>query len=182
MRRRLLFAVPWLLPLLACAQETQLDIPAFAGLKAKATQSVDITIGPVLIGLAKIVMQGDHGEDTAEVRRVLAGVKSVRVRSYEFKSDFVYSKSDLDAVRAQLTAPVWSPMVHTEDKDHNEDVDIYVALNDQTMKGLAIVASEPREFTIVNIVGTIDLQDVAKLEQHFGIRGPHGRRNLACEM
>ena len=182
MRPRLLFAVPLLLPLMACAQETQLEILAFPGLKAKATQSVDISIGPVLIGLAKMVMKGDHGEDADEVRRLLAGVKSVRVRSYEFKSDFVYSKSDLDTVRAQLTAPVWSPMVHTENKDTNENVDIYVALDDQVMKGVAIVASEPREFTIVNIVGTINLQDVAKLEQHLGVRGLHGRRSLACEM
>jgi hypothetical protein len=182
MRRRLLFAVPLLLPLMACAQDTWLDIPAFAGLKAKATQSVDITIGPVLLGVAKIVMQGDRGEDAAEVRRMLAGLKSVRVRSYEFNSDFTYSKSDIDAVRAQLTAPVWSQMVHTEDKGHNENVDVYVSFDDHTMKGLAVVTSEPREFTIVNIVGSIDLQDVAKLEQHFGVRGQHGRRNLACEM
>jgi hypothetical protein len=129
-----------------------------------------------------MMMKGDRGEDAAQVNRMLAGLKSVRVRSYEFKSDFVYSKSDIDAVRAQLTAPVWSQMVHTEDKDHNENVDIYVAFDDHTMKGLAVVTSEPREFTIVNVVGTIDLQDVAKLEQHFGVRGEHGRRNLACEM
>jgi uncharacterized cupredoxin-like copper-binding protein len=182
MRRRLLSAVPLLLPLMACAQGTRLDIPSFAGLKAKATQSVDITIGPVLLGLAKMVMKNDHDEDTAEVRRMLAGLKSVRVRSYEFNSDFAYSKSDLDGVRAQLAAPAWSQVVHSQDKDHNEDVDIYVALDDHTMKGMAIVASEPREFTIVNIVGTIDLRDVGKLEQHFGIRGPHVGRNLACEM
>jgi hypothetical protein len=182
MRRRLLFVVPLLLPLMACAQGTQLDIPAFAGLKAKATESVDITIGPLLLGLAKMVMKSDHGEDTAEMRRVIAGLKSVRVRSYEFNSDFVYSKSDIDAVRAQLVAPLWSQVVHSEDKDHNEDVDIYVALDDHAMQGMAIVSSEPREFTIVNIVGSIELQDVAKLQQHLGIRGAHVRHNLACEM
>jgi hypothetical protein len=62
MRRRLLFAVPLLLPLMACAQDTWLDIPAFAGLKAKATQSVDITIGPVLLGVAKIVSRAIAGK------------------------------------------------------------------------------------------------------------------------
>jgi hypothetical protein len=35
--------------------------------------------------------------------------------------------------------------------------------------GLAIIASEPREFTIVNIVGNIDLADLHNLEGKFGV-------------
>jgi hypothetical protein len=35
--------------------------------------------------------------------------------------------------------------------------------------GLAIIAAEPREFTIVNIVGSIDLEDLHKLEGKFGV-------------
>jgi hypothetical protein len=35
--------------------------------------------------------------------------------------------------------------------------------------GLAIIASEPREFTIVNIVGSIDLAKLHRLEGKFGI-------------
>jgi hypothetical protein len=181
MRYRLLFAVPWLLPLVACAQGSQLNVPAFAGLKSKATQSVDITIGPVLLKLAELVGP-PAGQDRVELKRILAGLKSVRVRSYRFDSDFAYSKSDLEGVRTQLAAPGWTPMVHTQDRERNEDVDVYVSLDEHVMKGLAVVASNPREFTIVDIVGNIDLQDLAKLEQHFGFPGPLGRRNLACEM
>ena len=32
-----------------------------------------------------------------------------------------------------------------------------------------MIASEPREFTIVNIVGSIDIDKLAKLEGQFGI-------------
>jgi hypothetical protein len=35
--------------------------------------------------------------------------------------------------------------------------------------GLAIIASEPREFTIVNIVGAVDLEKLRQLEGQFGI-------------
>jgi hypothetical protein len=35
--------------------------------------------------------------------------------------------------------------------------------------GLAIISSEPREFTIVNIVGSIDLQKLHRLEGQLGI-------------
>jgi hypothetical protein len=38
----------------------------------------------------------------------------------------------------------------------------------ERITGLAIVASEPREFTIVNAVGSLDLAQVDKLRRHFG--------------
>jgi hypothetical protein len=37
------------------------------------------------------------------------------------------------------------------------------------VNGLAIIASEPRELTIVNIVGSVDLQKLHQLEGHFGV-------------
>ncbi len=36
-------------------------------------------------------------------------------------------------------------------------------------QGLAVIASEPREFTIVNIVGNIDLEQLHDLEGNFGV-------------
>jgi len=35
--------------------------------------------------------------------------------------------------------------------------------------GLAVIASEPRQFTIVNIVGAIDLDKLHKLEGQLGV-------------
>jgi hypothetical protein len=48
-------------------------------------------------------------------------------------------------------------------------VDVYVCLEVGKIKGLAIIASEPREFTIVNIVGSIDPDKIGRLEGQFGI-------------
>jgi hypothetical protein len=41
-------------------------------------------------------------------------------------------------------------------------------VNNQAI-GLALIASEPRQFTIVNIVGAIDLEKLHKLEGRFGV-------------
>ena len=53
-------------------------------------------------------------------------------------------------------------------KDHTH-VQIYVAVDRGVANGLAIIASEPREFTIVNIVGSIDMRKLHGLEGQFGI-------------
>ena len=54
-------------------------------------------------------------------------------------------------------------------REPQEDVDVYVNMDGDKILGLAVIASEPRDFTIVNIVGNIDIDKLAKLEGQFGI-------------
>jgi hypothetical protein len=44
-----------------------------------------------------------------------------------------------------------------------------MCLEDGRIKGIAVIASEPREFTIVNVIGDIDIDKLSKLEGQFGI-------------
>ena len=59
--------------------------------------------------------------------------------------------------------------VRKRGREKEQEVDVYVALDADQAKGFAIVASEPRKFTILNIVGTIDLERVAKLQRHVDL-------------
>jgi hypothetical protein len=121
------------------------------------------------LGIAGWLM-GDDDPESAEMKQLIKGLKSVRVRSYQFDSDFVYSKADLDQVRSQLSGKGWSQLVQVRNRKDNEDVDIYVALDNDKVTGFAIVATEPREFTILNIVGSIELEQVARLQKHFDLQ------------
>jgi hypothetical protein len=166
-----LFALATLaLPFLASAAEPigKLNLPSFTGLQSKASEVVDITLGSFPLALASKFMNSDNPED-AEVKKVISGIKSIAVRSYEFDSDFVYSKEDVAAVRRQLSAPGWTQLAQIHKRNRAQDVDVYVALTDDQAKGFAIVASEPRKFTIVNVVGSIDLAQIAKLQQHMDL-------------
>jgi hypothetical protein len=157
------------LPMLATAQNAQLKLPSFADLKDKAIKSVDITIDSPALGVMGWLMS-DH-EDTAELKKTLTGLKSVQIRSYRFNSDFAYSRADVDAVRSQLSGPGWSPLIKVHDRPKEEDVDICIALNGKTVTGLAIIVTNRREFTILNIVGTVALDQVARLRETFGASG-----------
>ena len=158
------------LPVLAAAQDAQLKPPSFADLKDKAVKSVDITIGSSLLGFMGWMMD-DHDKDSAELKKTITGLKSVQIRSYQFTSDFAYSRADVDAVRAQLSGPGWSQLIKVHDQHKNEDVDIYIALDKQTVKGLAIIAANRREFTILNIAGSVAVEQIAKLRETFGAQG-----------
>lgn len=109
--------------------------------------------------------------DDAAVREIIAGLKGIYVRSYTFDSDFAYPQADLASVRKQLSSPGWQRLVEVRSRKERTAVDVYVSVVPGSSKanGLAIIASEPREFTIVNIVGSIDLDTLHELEGQLGI-------------
>lgn len=159
------------LPLLAGAQSPKLKIPSFDNLKSKATEVVDMDFGPFLLKIARWALEHTEDDDpeTQAVKHMVMGLKSVQIRSYEFAADNVYSKSDVDSVRKQLTRPGWSQLVQVRDKTAKEDVDVYVAYDRDKIVGIAIVASDPREFSILNIVGELDLEHVALLQKKLSL-------------
>ena len=152
----------------AAASDPLLKLPDFDVLASKASESVTITLDSKLLGMAARFLDTDDPEDAA-AREAIAGLKGIYVRSYTFDDEFAYPLSDIDAVRKQLAAPGWLKLVEVRSRKERTAVDIYVSQVADRANGLAIIASEPRQFTIVNIVGSIDLDKLHKLEGHFGV-------------
>jgi Domain of unknown function (DUF4252) len=152
-----------LLPTLAAAQDARLRLPDFSSLAGKATETVNISLGPWLLHMAGAFID-DKDEDAAATKHLLAGIHSIQVRSYQFSTDFAYSSADIDSVRKQLSGPGWSQLMQVHHRDKSEDVDMYILVENNLTKGFALISSEPRQFTIINIVGSINIDDLPKLE------------------
>jgi len=158
-----------LAPALAWASPNpKLVIPEFSGLAQKATDSVSITLDPALLTMASRFLDASDPQDAA-TQEVIKGLRGIYVRSFTFDKDAAYSQADIDSVRAQLSAPGWNRLVQTHSRKTRADVDIYIMVDNNQAVGLALIASEPRQFTIVNIVGAIDLDKLHKLEGQFGV-------------
>ena len=145
-----------------------LKLPAFAGLEAKASESVQVNMDSNLLGLACRFLNGDD-PDQAAARKICTSLTGVYVRQFTFDSDHSYPQSDVDGIRRQLMAPGWSQVVGARSRKENTDVSVYILVDGGKAKSLAIIASEPREFTVVNVIGTIDLEQLHDLEGNFGI-------------
>jgi hypothetical protein len=140
----------------------QLRITGLEGLAAKAKESVDITLDSNLLQMAGGFLSGNSKDkDEAKVKEVLAGLKAITVKSFEFKEAGQYRMEDLDPIRAQLRAPGWSKIVNVQSKE--ESSEIYTRLEQGKVVGFAIIAAEPKELTVVAIEGSIDLKDLSKL-------------------
>ena len=164
----------------ARAQDPKIQLAHLDHLAAKATETVDINIDERLIKIAAAVFN-DKDEDEAQIKKLIIGLKGIYVKSFEFDSDNNYAAADVDSIRSQLREPQWSRLVNvTSKKDGN--VEVYVSLLGSQINGVAVLSAEARELTVVNIVGPVDLEKLAKLEGNLGIpdlgiEGPKKKKN-----
>jgi len=158
------------LPTLAAAADPgRLQLPDFSALAKKASQSVDISLDPSLLRLASGAISYDNGNNGAAVNDLIKGIRGIYVRSYTFDRPGEYSKAEVAALRAQILTPGWVPVVSTHDLKQGDNVDIYMLRKGDHTDGVAIIAMEPRQLTIVNIVGSINLAKLARLQGQFGV-------------
>lgn len=152
----------------AFPQSAKLKIDHLEKLAAKASEVVDVTLDGPLLQLASKFLSSEEPDEKG-VREFIKGLKGVYVKSFEFDQEEAYSKADLAAVREQLRTPGWTRMVNVQSKQDKEMVEIYAMTEGDKIAGLAIVTAEPKELTIVNIVGPVSLDKLSKLEGHMGI-------------
>lgn len=162
--RPLIIAFIAVLPL--AAQEIRL--PAnLDRLADKASEVVDVNLDSSLLQLASKFIP-DHG-DEAKVRRLISGLKSIYVKSFEFDRPGEYDPADLEPMRSQLRGPAWSRIVGVQSKKRGEHTEVFLKSEAGKVVGVAIIAAEPRQLTIVNIVGTLSPEDLESLGGNFGI-------------
>ena len=147
------------------AQPLQINLDQLA---SKASETVDVSLNGATLQFAAKFLDGKDSEE-AKVKKLLAGIEGIYVKSFEFKTEGAWSKADLERLRNQLRPPQWSRIVGVTSTEDGETAEVYVRSENNKMTGLAILAAEPKEFTVVNIVGSLDLNSLADLGGHFGI-------------
>lgn len=155
----------------ASAQDARLRIDSLDRLEAKASKTVDVSIDEKMIGMvAKIVRNADpKDEDTQKAASLLADVKAIYVKSYEFDNEGEYLPADVDGIRAQVKGAGWERLVGVRSKKDGENAEVYVLMQADKVLGLAIIAADPKELTVVNIVGSINLDRLSELDGDFGL-------------
>jgi Domain of unknown function (DUF4252) len=137
-------------------------------LSAKAKETVEVNMdGPMLHWASKFLSAEDPEErQAAELVKNLHGIY---VRSFEFDKEGGYSSADVESLRSQFRTPTWSRVVGVRSERDGENVDVFFKLENEKMAGIVIVCAEPKELTFVNIVGPLEVDQLAGLSGEFGI-------------
>jgi hypothetical protein len=166
-RKTLLLMLLFASPITARAQEFKVP-PNIDRLSAKAKETVEVTMeGPMLRWASKFLSAEDPEE--AKCAKLVQNLRGIYVRNFEFDKEGAYSNEDVEQLRSQVHSPEWTRVVGVRSVRDGENVDVYFKLENDKMAGIIVIAAEPKELTFVNIVGPIDVDQLADLGGEFGI-------------
>jgi hypothetical protein len=141
--------------------------PALEKLAAKASETANVDLDASTLAAAGKLMSGEKAGEFA-AQKLIGGLKGVHVRSFKFEKEGEYSAADVSSIREQLKGPQWACIVSVQKKG-GETTDVCLHREGDSTTGLAVLAAEPKELTVVNIVGTISLEALGSLTKQLGI-------------
>jgi hypothetical protein len=150
------------------AQTAKLQLDQLDVLANRASETVDVKLDEHLMQTTAKFFSSKDNED-AEIRNLIKNVKGIYVKSFTFEKANDYTAAEIDSVVSQLRSGGWSKIIGVTSKKDGDNVDVYLLTLGDQIAGLAVVSIEPKELTVVNIVGPINLDKLSQLEGSFGV-------------
>jgi len=156
----------------ARAQTSPLPLPPAVEkeLAARASNVTEVTLGKNMLGFAAKFMNGKD-DDEAATRKLIENLDGIYVREYEFDKDGQYSMQEIEKLRAYFETSEWTPIVHSRERNSGETTDVLLKLVNGETRGMFVLSCEPRELSIVLILGPVRMEDLSRLKGIGGLGG-----------
>jgi hypothetical protein len=152
----------------ASAQDARIQMSQLDRFNDLADKVISVDVNESLIHLALSALSDKRTPNEAKIKEILAGLKGVYVKRFEFDKEGTYATADVEYIRTQLSGPGWVHVAGVRSKREGS-YDVVLMYEGSIVKGLAVLAAEPRALTVVNVIGAIDLAKLRDLEGNFGI-------------
>src|SRR3569833_4445872 len=146
-----------------------LPSPIEKELAARASNVTEVTLGKNMLGFAAKFMDGKDKDEEA-TKRLIEGLDGIYVREYEFDKEGQYTAVDVEKLRSYFEAGgEWSSIVRERDKKSGESTDEMMKMVYGHPHGLFVLDAEPRELSIVLILGPVKMEDLSRLSGIGGL-------------
>jgi len=154
----------------ALAQSMPLPLPPAVEkeLASRASDVTEVTLGKNMLAFAAKFMNGKDKDDAA-TKQLIEGLDGIYVRSYDFDKEGQYSTDEVEQLRKYFETSEWTPMVRERERKNGETTDVMVKLVNGEAHGLFVLTAEPKELTIVLILGPVRMEDLGKLKSLGGL-------------
>jgi|ERR1039458_5632022 hypothetical protein len=156
------------LPVLAQSAQLPAPSPIEKELAARASDVTEVTLDKNMLAFAAKFMTGKNGDD-ASLQHLVEGLDGIYVRTYEFDKEGEFSAEQVEQLRKHFETSEWSSLVKERDIKTGETTDVMVKLVNGQTHGMFILTVEPKELTIVMILGSIHMEDLGKLKGLSGL-------------
>jgi hypothetical protein len=164
----LFLAAALIAPALAQTSPLPLPAPVEKELASRAANVTEVTLGKNMLAFAAKFMEGKDKDDAA-VRQLIQGLDGIYVRDYEFDKAGQYSMDDIEKLRQAFETPEWSPIVREREHKGGESTDVLVKLVNGESHGMFILSAEPKELSIVLILGPIRMKELGEIKGIAGL-------------
>ncbi len=103
------------------------------------------------------------------MQQLIEGLDGIYVRDYEFDKEGQYSIDELQQLRQAFATPEWTPMVHVRESKGAQSTDVLMKMVNGEPHGIFVLDAEPKELTIVLILGPIRLDQLSELKGLSGL-------------
>ena len=145
--------------------QVRMDLPQ---MEEKADEVVSVNLEGESLGMGQKLLAVRNGVSKS-VTELIKGLKGVYLRRFWFSKKKAYSAEDTEPIRKQLEGGGWVPMIDVRDRQNSESVSVYSYVENKEVTGITIVSEEAQEFTVVNIVGPVDLEALSELGEQMGM-------------
>lgn len=152
---------------LTAAAQAPFDLKILDKIGKNAKETANITLDSNTLKMASGLVGDANDEKSKKAKEAMSSLQGVIVRSFEFEKEGQYDKADLKPVREYFDSLGWSKIVDVKEK--GEESTIYLNAAGGKMGGMAILAAEPKEVTLVYISGSITMDKIAALSGQMGI-------------
>ena len=152
----------------AYGQDARIQMGQLDHFSDVADKVISVEVNESLIQLALHALNPQRSVNEAKIKDILSGLKGIYVKRFEFEKEGSYTAADAESIRSQLNGPGWSKIANVRSKREG-NYDVVIMSEGSIIRGLAVLAAEPRALTVVNIVGPIDIAKLRDLEGNFGI-------------
>jgi hypothetical protein len=142
--------------------------PVEKELAARASDVTEVSLGKNMLSFAAKFMNGKD-EDEDATRKLIEGLDGVYVREYEFDKEGQYSMDEIEKLRAYFETSEWTPIIHEHEKKSGETSDVLMKTVNGETRGMFILEVEPKELTIVLILGPIRMEELGRLTHITGL-------------
>ncbi|MGA2251583.1 DUF4252 domain-containing protein [Terracidiphilus sp.] len=137
-------------------------------LAARASDVTEVTLSKQMLSFAAQFMDKDDKDD-AQTRKLIEGLEGIYVRDYTFEKEGEVTPEIVEKLRAHYATGEWTPMVHERETKTHETSDVMMKMVNGEPRGIFVLTAEPKELTIVLILGPIRMEDLGKLHGIHGL-------------
>jgi hypothetical protein len=159
--------ITMLLALSAVAQEDELKtMPGYVAFESLdevyGEPRVRVNVGGFLLSLMSKAAKNDP-----EAAAVLEGLEGVRINVYSTGGEVAPAIDQLQNAKNMLSNQNWEPIIQVNEDRQN--VQVFIKANGEGVQGLTVMAVDADDAVFVNILGSIDPENLGAIMDQFDV-------------